>query len=84
MNFKQMLFVCQIYGKDFCDGYIVGTFQTLIAEKEICPATYPKLAEMREIVARYFLVRPDEKLDGGLTAFIQEAAKATYPCHSDK
>jgi hypothetical protein len=82
MTFKEMLFVCEVYGKDFCDGYIVGTFQTLIVEKEICPVTYPKIEEMRRITALYFLTRPDKKLDGGVTSFIQEAAKATYPCHS--
>ena len=75
-----MTFVCQIYGVDFCNGYIVGTFQTLQLVKQICPVRYPKIEEMRAMTDRYFSSRTDEKLDGGLAAFVREAAIATYPC----
>ncbi len=66
-----------------CDGYIAGVNDTVRDSPELrgklCPPDHVKLSLLREGLARFAQLRPDDAKGPGF-ALVAAFIKATYPC----
>jgi hypothetical protein len=64
---------------DFCSGYVLGTFDSLSAERHICPSDNVT-TEQTMAVARLYLSAHPELWDRGPSWVLKRAFSAAYPC----